>query len=81
MVTCSDETRHNLDNALEDVYVTFSEVEVRKNVCVLVVLVLGHAWMMMVLVVVLVLGHAWMMMLVVVLVLDDDGAGGGVSVG
>ena len=28
MVTCSDETRHNLDNALEDVYVTFKEVEV-----------------------------------------------------
>ncbi|KAL5474908.1 hypothetical protein EMCRGX_G026935 [Ephydatia muelleri] len=27
VVTCSDETRHNLDNALEDVYVTFSEVE------------------------------------------------------
>ena len=28
VVTCSDDTRHNLDNALEDVYVTFKEVEV-----------------------------------------------------
>lgn len=29
VVTCSDEARHNLDNVMEDVYVTFTEVEVR----------------------------------------------------